>query len=42
MPQMPQMPNMPQRLPNGIEIAPYQPNAFGPGEEDMFQAENVF
>ncbi|CAJ1443990.1 unnamed protein product [Effrenium voratum] len=31
MPQMPQMPNMPQRLPNGIEIAPYQPNAFGPG-----------
>ena len=26
MPQMPQMPpQMPQRLPNGIEIAPYQP-----------------
>lgn len=30
MPQMPQMPpQMPQRLPNGIEIAPYQPNAGG-------------
>ena len=30
MAQMQQMPQMPQRLPNGIEIAPYQPTA-GPG-----------
>lgn len=30
MPQMPQMPpQMPQRLPNGIEIAPYQPTGGG-------------
>eukprot|EP00913_Durusdinium_trenchii_P009058 g8517.t1 len=32
---MQQMPQMPQRLPNGIEIAPYQPTA-GPGVAGRF------